>query len=339
MNNYKIPKEHEEAMQWMEEISPEWSKKDYPDKYIHILADRYNTKKFQKKSMRPKYKKGKKFIGTIDIEIEMLSYFFKNRDRFRLAFNKEIKNKIGEIQYKIYINILKNWIDGGRKNNPIILCFKKSIDEYLKNKSKRYYCEEDGSVLSCAESNRLSVNSIEQILELQSSYLETFFSEANDNLMSDYNIFRNPYLHRGINILRYEDIYKYYEKKLYYKELEILSSYSLSINVAEKFCLINLHYNKPIQTHKIILSSKYNNFHKRIIASSLLNYELDIRQLELLSIPSIEYFYLSYEGLNDNVFDFLIDKSFKEYSGGGVVQEAIEEIINTNNYNDEKYIY
>jgi hypothetical protein len=340
MNDQDILKKYAEDITWFEENAPSWVQHDYPKKYAatNILAERSNSTLFHSESMRPKFRKGRKYIGREEIQSENLWPYIDLRKKYRLRFELELKNRIDRNQIKIYQNTLKNWIDGGRSDNPIIINFKKSIHEYLKVSVYRgkYFSIENGEDYNFFSPNYLTTDSIKNILELQTILLEQFFHDA-DNLL-DHDIFdlKNPYLHRGLNILEFDNLNKYVKEKEHYREMGILSSYSLSFNIAEKFSLINKYYKQKIPTNKCIVSSSYDNFYSRVIGSPLLNKELHIRQFEFLCIPSSEKFFLSYEGLNDHIHDFLIDKNFKPYCGGGARLEDIEEAILEGKF-DENY--
>ena len=332
MVNIKMDSDIDEAIEWLEQISPNWTKHDYPSKYYanDFMLNRVNSELFSKETMRPGFVSGEKEITDTDLKYSFLKHFIELKPKYNNKFEKLVKEEIGCDQFDIYCNTIEDWSDGVRRNSIRIKSLKNTIYRFCIKNGQQFYCDEkelDKIKKGKINNEELTLESIEKIINIIAEIIEELLDEVQYIEGPDfYGNLGIKYLdlHRGINIEEIKNFIHIYEEKKYYYELYALNSYSLSLGVAEKFANINRDYkNKNKKKYNLILSSSYNSFYKRVLASSMINKELNIKQFELLTFP-VEKCYLNFEGFNDNVYDFRIDRKHKEYIGG-IEQEFMEK--------------
>lgn len=321
LNKIEISEEEmEEVFEWLNEINPDWTKKEYPSKYYknNLLAERYNSELIYKDSMRPIYKPGIKEIEPYDLNYSFMKHFINLKDKYANNFEMYIKDNLSTEQYNLYKNMINDWSDGKRRNSTLIKNLKKSIYNYLKYNGIGIYCskeEENCIVRRNPDSiDLLTPYSLRLIILKQADLIESLLDEVQYkegiNTFGDMSI-KYLDIHRGLNLNNLEYFRETSNSNFIYCEKNILNSYSISINVAEKFSLIKNNIADK-NDYKIILSSSYNHFYKNVIASSFLNESLNINQFELLTFPP-QKVCLNFEGLNDGMYDYRLDPESIKY--------------------------
>lgn len=314
-----MDQDSEEDIDWLETLGPDWLSVDFPRKYYAaaLISDRYANSRPDDHTMRPGYKPGIKEIGELEVSAEDLLPFLDIKKKYASKFYGELSDKIGAENLRLYREALLDWQDGIRNHSEKIKRLKKSVFEYLRSSAQPIWCNE---YLPADTPPLLSISVTKTIIDLHSAIFEEVLDDAHYKVQRLNTNLKYGYIHRGMNVKDLAIIRKYYENKWPYCEKSFLSSYSYSIHVAEQFAEI-VRSSEGVSVNKAIVSSLYDNFYLRTIGSSMLNEELNIKQFELLSIPSISRLHLNYEGFNDGMHDFLLSEEYKAYTGGGYLKE------------------
>jgi len=254
--------------------------------YSHVFNDTY----------RPSYRKGTKRYDPSSVEAEGIKVFIENIVRIKKDYKEEFTDTVKYDQQRLFFHLLEDWIDGKKdRNTTAIKSLKKDIFVYMLNEyptlSKEHiFCEEN---VSKYKSGGLNVDTIRNIIELNTKYLEEYYSLIVAHGTIDLDA-RDFMLHRGLSVKNGRTL----ETKEY-KEKKFLTSYSLSLSLAEQFALLG--YNDHV-----LISGGLELFDSRIIASSLLHDSLLNLQLECLAIPHWRIFELKYNTFFDGVYDYTL---------------------------------
>jgi len=255
--------------------------------------------KIFKDTYRPKYQKGMKRYSYSTIKDEGLIPLLEKLDDLKKEYDRELRETIGEDQYKLFYKCLENWIDGRLiRNSTEIKGLKKDIQQYL----LRTYSTLNESDIRCEEkvdnyeSAGISIRTIRKIIRINRIFLNQRLDLITGNIIEEYPIDRSDLmLHRGLNIN--ENISLVSNN---YHEKEYLTSYSLSINVAEKFAITGFE-------KRVIISGGLDLFEDRILACSLLNRSLKKSQLEFLVIPHWVTLEMAIDSHYDTIEEYELD--------------------------------
>lgn len=265
---------------------------NFSDKEIEIIAKRSEPKKYR----------GLNLSGQVANITEGLN--FLNQDRqfyYYRIYETKITNNFDKKFYNNLENLMKKWIDGRkkRKTDPDILSFKKSIKNYINTKysQKNIYCLENDVVNSYPDTplgKQFTSDVIDKLIKINSEVMEEFIEEYSNFNQSSSN---TVVTYRGLNLDN--DSLKNVTSYVY-NELDFLSSYGLSYEVAGKFAKSGSKFN-----HKVIIHAGYNLIYNRILFSSICFKTFLPKQFEFLVIPHWEPLYCNFSYQQG---------SFKEYS-------------------------
>lgn len=268
-----------------------------PVKYIfnQLVDNRILDGTIYQEFGRPEYQQGKKKIGQQEKYAENLDILDSIRDKYCQIFDEMVKEKIEEDEFKVFENIIEDWKDSKRKRfNDNVNSLRSGANNYMKRSYNIIYCSENVSVMAIS---KLKEKTIQALIDIGAEILEKIFEEFVQGIDSSVLNTNRIMIHRGMNI---KDLINFdMTNSDCYIEQSHLTSYSMSINVAEQFSIMHTH-------KKILLSSFYHDFYKRTIISSLYYSKLDCDQYELITIPPWHSLYFLKEHSPDNTYEYFV---------------------------------
>lgn len=276
---------------------------------FRLYAIRTNSGQILKDTYRPDYEPGIKKADYSELKNEGLVLIIKAIEKMKYKYIKKLKTMIKPDQIALFYECLSFWVDGkSKREDTKIKGLKKDVLEYLKKEfstltEDNIYCIEK---VEGYESVGLEYKTLKTIFDLN----KELFNEALDLMVKneddEYPLGNDDLmLHRGLNIgsENEQDL----ENKMY-REKNFLSSYSLSINVAEKFAVTN--YGK-----KIIVSANLKHFENRILVTSLFSKDLEESQLEFLVTPHWYNLECKLDTKLDGIEEYVLDlpEKYKGY--------------------------
>jgi hypothetical protein len=267
--------------------------------YIRLYQHRTENGQIAKGTFRPKYRKGQKRYNYSSLEAEGVQVLVDAYASFAKEYRHDLEARVAKDQRSLFFRILKQWVDGkSLRNGPAVKSLKKDVLSYLLHKYPTLSKDHIFSIedVEGYPSAGISVETIKSIVALNEEYLDRYLDliverEGDDHFISNDALM----LHRGINIPRNNEI-----ASARYSENAFLTSYSLSISVAEKFAGINFG-------KKVIISGELKYFKNRVLATSLLHRDLLKSQLEFLVIPHWYTLELKRHDRFDGIEEYLLE--------------------------------
>lgn len=262
------------------------------------------------KFSRSYYKKGDKIPRKHEERTEVLDFFYRNRKVFRQEFIKELRYEKMRWKkiYEFCRIVKKEWFDGKARNvikkDEQVLQLMASVRDYLisigmkttnipvlndipKEITPNFLSEEIKSIIEA--NKRLTIQYFPEWLRILSSTVDL----GTDNI----------YCKRGIKPKEKKSL-KHHGN---HKEWAYVTSYTLSISVAEQFAKLGWGKNS------IMLHTCYSNVADRILFFSPFIPGMNARQLEFGIIPSkipLKYkFQDRLFGIDEYMVDNLVDIS------------------------------
>jgi len=276
--------------------------KNMPESIQYINLYEYRMRNFDKTNknrLRTKYHKGTKKYDKNTIEFEGMKDILEKIDENKKQYREELIESIGQCEYKLFNNLLSDWIDGRASRNGLkIRALKKDVYQgilstYSTLNPNKFFTDED---VNSYKSGGLEQRSIITIMELNRKYLDKYMELVDDISESEYMLFRGMNIGTNIDLSTDE-----------YREKHFFTSYSFSPSLAEQFAITGFE-------KQVIIKGNLDFFQDRIIATSLLHSPLKKSQLEVLVCPHWTTIKLKKDGIFDGIEEYTLTYA-KNYKG------------------------
>lgn len=266
-----------------------------------LFSVRTKMGQITKDTYRPEYQSGIKRAEYTELEQEGIIEIYNNIDCIKERYRTQIDENLEHDQITIFNRCLSFWVDGmSKRNAPEIMGLKKDILCYLMTKyntlsESKIYCDEK---VSTYQSAGIEYETLDFIFKLNRQFIDEALSTIVSNVDDEFPLNNDDLmLHRGLNVSSKNP--KDFANSTYY-EKNFLSSYSLSIHIAEKFAVTNFGT-------IIIVSANLKHFEDRILAASLFSKSLEKSQLEFLVIPHWCTLECKLDTRCDGIYEFVLD--------------------------------
>lgn len=243
---------------------------------------------------RTEYIKRERSVRPTELELDALDFFASNETNLKDEFYHDLKEEVDEAKAKRFCEILADaWSDGyTRRKGGEVLPIRASVEVYLKYISGRQPTTDTSHAL-------FTPREICKLLELNWRMLHTAVEDwiethpRNDEFASSSVFFR-----RGLVLQKlFKDDHRY-------KELDVISSYTLSVTLAEQFA--NTHREDE---KSAIVNADFYLFSDRLLFFSPFVPGMKSSQLEAGVIPGEKPARLKYMGIHRGVGEYLLDYS------------------------------
>lgn len=240
-------------------------------------------------------------IDASELNSDVLTYFYENKDLFRAEFESELASRVSSEELRVFFEVVSTeWFDGksarvsGRPRQ-----LKRSVHDYFQaiidvSFSTDSLVQVQDLPLDVAP--LISIASIAAILTVNNQmiyrHIEEWKSEhPNHDALSSGDIF----LRRGLSLPRLLDT------AMPYREWDFINSYSIAFSAPEKFT-----QNQPGQIPAIV-NGELALFDDRILFFSPFIPNMDVGQLEFGIIPSLKPLPIHHQGEHSGINEYIID--------------------------------
>jgi hypothetical protein len=248
-----------------------------PEVYHHpekrLIAHDYAAYGIFKKR---KTKNGLKYINRKERESGEFNVILENKGRYQKWFKEDLIDAVGKDKFKLLKETFTSWADGKKKReSDPVSHLKNSIHEHLSYNNRKVYVKKPPPKI---QGRIFTFEDIEALVRINQRILDVFVDDwieaLDDTLVTAKG---DLYVHRGMY-----KINPYALATEEYSERNHLTSYSLSLQVAEYFAHI-----KPDESfQRAIISSPLEIFRGRAVFVSFFWKGVRADQFEVLVIPS-----------------------------------------------------
>lgn len=216
----------------------------------------------------------KKTICIHEEELDAFTFFYEKSEELQKEFKESFIKELGEKKYRHYIAmILDQWSDGQslRLKRNELTNFKKAIHTFLENNNskKQVYC------LTSLDDYNLTLftgHDIDKIIELNKSMMQYVIEDWIEARPNGLQISTNNiYFRRGLN-------FELEGRTGIYTEKDYISSYTLSLSIAEQF-------SQTGKNQRTIVNTDFGMFEDRVIFFAPFIEGMNPKQIEIGIIP------------------------------------------------------
>ncbi|MGD9668815.1 MAG: hypothetical protein AB7U75_07110 [Hyphomicrobiaceae bacterium] len=239
---------------------------------------------------RTEYVKGLRVVRASEAQLDAMNFFIDRQSECEAEFLTRLTSAIGQQKAMAFCSVLaEDWLDGrAKRQDSAVQQLRASVEGYLLGRQGRPTRFDVSSQL-------LTPQDCARILELNQSMLSVAIDDwierhpRSCSMASDEVFFR-----RGLVLA------EPFRDMRVYKERDVISSYSLSITVAEQFC------NSEKPTPAALINADIGYFKDRILFFSPFIPGMDGRQLEAGIIPGDEPDIMSFHGIHRGIAEYLL---------------------------------
>lgn len=219
-------------------------------------------------------KNQEKTICIQEEKLDLFSFFYEKSEELQKEFKERFIKELDENKYKYFIDmILDQWSDGKSKRlkGNQLTDFKKAIHVFLKNNNlrKQIYC------LTNLDNYNLTLFTeydIQKIIELNKSMMQCVIEDWIEARPNGVQISTNNiYFRRGLN-------FELEGTTGIYTEKDYISSYTLSLSIAEQF-------SQTGKNQRTIINAEFGMFEDRVIFFAPFIKGMNLKQIEIGIIP------------------------------------------------------
>ncbi|MEQ1715303.1 MAG: hypothetical protein ABL907_04855 [Hyphomicrobium sp.] len=240
---------------------------------------------------KTEYTKGLRSVRGSELQLDALNHFLADEAQNRDEFYEELKKLVGTTRADEFCHLIAQaWYDGSkRRHGGEMLSIRASIHGYLKEMYGLTPTEDLSTAL-------LTPLELAHVLQLTWRLLQTSVEDWVSKFNKDGYTSGNVLFRRGLVLDTL------FGNDHAYAEPSVLSSWSLSVTLAEQFTNTIEPDKKPAIVH-----ADFYLFQRRVLFFSPFIPGMDSHQLEACVIPSGKTQRLHFQGVHRGVGEYLLD--------------------------------